>query len=90
MFPYTTIVWPFCVHDWLAAPLTHDCTTTLAPFVLVGAVRHVVLLAPGLMVCPVLGGGVVVPLPDPVVSAHFWFVPPVQVQICIYARWDVI
>lgn len=51
----------------------HGCTITAAPFALVGAERHVVLLAPGLIVCPVVGGGVVVPppLPGPVVSAHF-------------------
>lgn len=49
MFPYTTIVDPISAHNWPADP-SHGSTTTVLPFALMGAVRHVVLLAKGVKV----------------------------------------
>jgi hypothetical protein len=64
---------PDAVHNWLADP-SHGSVTTSPPFALVGAVTHTVSL---MMVLIVVSN-------TPVVSAHDWFGPLVQAQICIY------
>jgi hypothetical protein len=78
MDPYTTSVGPLTSHAWASEPETHGSTTTVPPFTLVGAVRQVVLLAPGRMLRTGNSGG-----GGTIDAVHFWLIPPVQVQICI-------